>query len=81
MAYRCHKCEAQIFSLRLGYCSNCQEPISTEILPESKKQALAASELEYIEMREQLRARKDQAQKDQVLKNHQDQAIASFLDL
>jgi uncharacterized Zn finger protein (UPF0148 family) len=69
MAYSCHKCEAQIFSLRLGYCSNCQEPISTETLPESKKQALATAEREYTEMREQLRVQKEQEKKDQDLKD------------
>jgi uncharacterized Zn finger protein (UPF0148 family) len=69
MAYRCHKCETQIFSLRLGYCSNCQEPISTETLPESKKQALATAEREYTEMREQLRVQKEQEKKDQDLKD------------
>jgi ribosomal protein L37E len=75
MAYRCHKCEAQIFSLRLGYCSNCQEPISTEILPESKKQALATAEREYIEMREQLRAQKEQEQKEQARQDRLNQVI------
>jgi uncharacterized Zn finger protein (UPF0148 family) len=80
VAYRCHKCETQIFSLRLGYCSNCQTPISTEILPESKKQALATAEQEYIEMREQLKVQKDQEQKDQARKNQQNQTDGSFLD-
>jgi uncharacterized Zn finger protein (UPF0148 family) len=80
MAYRCHKCEAQIFSLRLGYCSNCQEPISTEILPESKKQALATAEREYIEMREQLRAQKEQEQKEQARQDRLNQVIRSSLD-
>jgi hypothetical protein len=50
-------------------------------LPESKKQALVESEREYIEMREQIRAQKEQEQKDQARKDRQDQAIASFLDL
>jgi predicted amidophosphoribosyltransferase len=59
MSYKCHKCEAQILSLRLGYCSNCREPISNEILPESKKQALAADEREYEQMRDLIRAEKD----------------------
>ena len=59
MSYKCHKCEAQILALRLGYCSNCREPISTEILPESKKQALAADEREYEQMRDRIRAEKD----------------------
>ena len=59
MSYKCHKCEAQILSLRLGYCSNCREPISREILPESKKQVLAADEREYEQMRDRIRAEKD----------------------
>jgi uncharacterized Zn finger protein (UPF0148 family) len=80
MAYRCHKCETQIFSLRLGYCSNCQEPISTEILPESKKQALATAEREYIEMREQLREQKEQEQKEQARQDRLNQVIRSSLD-
>jgi hypothetical protein len=58
MAYKCHKCEAQILVLRLGYCGNCREPISDEILPDSKKQALAAAEREYEEMRDRIRAQK-----------------------
>ncbi|WP_157259764.1 hypothetical protein [Chamaesiphon minutus] len=37
---------------------NCREPISEEILPESKKQALAAAEREYEEMRDRIRAQK-----------------------
>jgi hypothetical protein len=40
MAYKCHKCDEQILVLRLGSCGNCREPISSEILPESKKQSL-----------------------------------------
>ena len=59
MSYKCHKCEAQILSLRLGYCSNCREPIPGEILPESKKQALATDEREYEQMRDRIRAEKD----------------------
>ena len=47
MAYKCDKCEAAILVLRLGYCMNCREPISSEILPDSKKQALAEAEREY----------------------------------
>lgn len=58
MAYKCHKCEAPILVLRLGYCLNCREPISSEILPESKKQALAAAEREYEAMRDRIRAEK-----------------------
>jgi predicted amidophosphoribosyltransferase len=58
MAYKCHKCETQILVLRLGYCPNCREPISSEILPESKKQALAAAEREYEEMRDLIRSQK-----------------------
>jgi hypothetical protein len=58
MAYRCHNCEATILVLRLGYCINCREPISEEILPESKKQALAVAEREYEEMRDRIRAQK-----------------------
>jgi hypothetical protein len=50
---------AQILILRLGYCSNCREPISSEILPESKKEALAEAEREYEEMRDRIRAQKD----------------------
>jgi hypothetical protein len=52
MAYKCHNCEATILVLRLGYCVNCQEPISSDILPESKKQELAESEREYERQRE-----------------------------
>ena len=48
-----------ILSLRLGYCSNCREPIHIETLPESKKQALAANEREYEQMRDRIRAEKD----------------------
>jgi hypothetical protein len=58
MAYKCHKCEAPILVLRLGYCGNCREPISSEILPESKKKALAADEREYEEIRDRIRAQK-----------------------
>jgi hypothetical protein len=58
MAYKCHKCEAPILVLRLGYCGNCREPISSEILPESKKKALAAYEREYEEIRDRIRAQK-----------------------
>jgi hypothetical protein len=59
MAYWCNKCEAQILVLRLGYCMNCREPISTEILPESKQQALATAEREYEAKRDLIRAQKD----------------------
>ena len=59
MSYKCDKCEAMILSLRLGYCSNCREPIHIETLPESKKQALAANEREYEQMRDRIRAEKD----------------------
>jgi hypothetical protein len=59
MAYKCHKCEAPILVLRLGYCASCCEPISVEILPESKKKALAADEREYEETRDRLREQKD----------------------
>ncbi len=45
--------------LRLGYCSNCREPISSEILPDAKKQALVQSEREYEQMRDRLRQEKD----------------------
>jgi hypothetical protein len=58
MAYWCNKCEAQILVLRLGYCMNCREPISTEILPESKQQALATAEREYEAKRDLIRAQK-----------------------
>jgi hypothetical protein len=51
MAYKCQKCEAVILVLRLGYCVNCREPISSDILPESKKQELAESEREYERQR------------------------------
>lgn len=60
MAYWCHNCEAQILVLRLGYCMNCREPISTDILPESKQQALAAAEREYEAKRDLIRAQKGQ---------------------
>jgi hypothetical protein len=56
MSYKCHKCAAPILILRLGYCGSCREPISSEILTESKKQALAAEESEYEEMRDRVRA-------------------------
>jgi hypothetical protein len=59
MAYWCNKCEAQILVLRLGYCMSCREPISTEILPESKQQALATAEREYEAKRDLIRAKKD----------------------
>jgi hypothetical protein len=59
MAYKCHKCEAPILVLRLGYCVNCREPISSEILPEPKKQALAEAEREYEAKRDRIRAQKD----------------------
>jgi hypothetical protein len=58
MSYKCHKCEAPILILRLGYCGSCREPISRDILPESKKQALAAQESEYETMRDHVRAAK-----------------------
>jgi ferredoxin len=64
MAYTCHKCEAPILVLRLGYCSNCREPISSEILPESKKQELLDSEREYERQRELKLQQKDKKQKD-----------------
>jgi predicted amidophosphoribosyltransferase len=64
MSYKCQKCEALILTLRLGYCSNCREPISSDILPESKKQALAADEREYEEMRDRIRAQKDARQRE-----------------
>jgi hypothetical protein len=51
MAYRCQNCEALILVLRVGYCVNCREPISSDILPESKKQELAESEREYERQR------------------------------
>jgi hypothetical protein len=60
MAYKCHKCDAQILVLRLGYCGNCRAPISSEILPESKKQSLLESEREYAEMRDRIRAENDE---------------------
>jgi hypothetical protein len=59
MSYKCHKCEAPILILRLGYCASCREPISSDILPESKKQALATRESEYEAMRDQVRAAKN----------------------
>ncbi len=37
---------------------NCREPISTDILPESKQQALAAAEREYEAKRDLIRAQK-----------------------
>jgi hypothetical protein len=55
MSYKCHKCEALILILRLGYCGSCREPISSEILTESKKQALAVEESEYEAMRDRVR--------------------------
>jgi hypothetical protein len=58
MSYKCHKCEAPILILRLGYCGSCREPISSDILTESKKQALAAAESEYEAMRDQVRVAK-----------------------
>ncbi len=60
MAYWCNKCETQILVLRLGYCMNCREPISTDILPESKQQALTAAEREYEAKRDLVRAQKRQ---------------------
>ncbi len=39
---------------------NCREPISTDILPESKQQALAAAEREYEAKRDLIRAQKGQ---------------------
>ncbi len=59
MAYKCQKCDAQILVLRLGYCLNCREPISSEILPDSKKQELAEAEREYERQREQILQAKD----------------------
>jgi hypothetical protein len=59
MSYKCDKCEAMILSLRLGYCSNCREPIHIETLPEAKKQALAAEEREYEQIRDRIRAEKE----------------------
>ncbi len=59
MSYKCDKCEAMILSLRLGYCSNCREPIHIETLPEAKQQALAAAEREYEQMRDRIRAEKE----------------------
>jgi hypothetical protein len=59
MSYKCHKCAAPILILRLGYCGSCREPISSEVLTESKKQALAAEEREYEEMRDRLRAERE----------------------
>jgi hypothetical protein len=59
MSYKCHKCEAPILVLRLGYCGSCREPISSDILTESKKQALATAESEYEAMRDRVRAEKD----------------------
>jgi hypothetical protein len=54
MAYICEKCNSPILVLRLGVCGNCRSPISTEILPESKKQALLEAEREYEENRDRL---------------------------
>lgn len=62
MAYKCHNCEALILVLRLGYCINCREPISSDILPESKKQELAESEREYERQRELKLQQKDKKQ-------------------
>jgi hypothetical protein len=62
MAYKCHKCDAPILVLRLGYCSNCREPISGDILTESKKQELAESEREYERQRELKRQQQDKQQ-------------------
>jgi hypothetical protein len=59
MSYKCDKCESLILSLRLGYCSNCREPIHVETLPESKQQALEQAEREYAAMRDRVRAEKD----------------------
>jgi hypothetical protein len=59
MSYKCDKCESLILSLRLGYCSNCREPIHIETLPESKQQALEQAEREYAAMRDRVRAEKD----------------------
>ncbi len=56
MSYKCHKCAAPILILRLGYCGSCREPISSEILSESKKRALTIAESEYEAMRERVRA-------------------------
>jgi hypothetical protein len=64
MSYKCDKCEALILSLRLGYCSNCREPIHIETLPKSKQQALEQAEREYAAMRERVRAEKDIHQHD-----------------
>ncbi len=58
MPHKCHKCEAVILVLRLGYCMNCKEPISSEILPDAKKQALAQSEQEYEAKRDLIREKK-----------------------
>lgn len=58
MAYKCHKCETQILVLRLGYCGSCREPISSDILPESKQKSLAADEREYQAMRDQIVSQK-----------------------
>jgi molecular chaperone GrpE (heat shock protein) len=46
-------------SLRLGYCPNCREPISQDILPNDKKQSLLQAEREYEEMRERQLAEKE----------------------
>ncbi len=63
MSYKCHKCAAPILILRLGYCGSCHEPISSEILTEAKKQALAAEEREYEEMRDRVRAEREARKK------------------
>jgi predicted amidophosphoribosyltransferase len=60
MAYKCQKCEAQILVLRVGYCSNCREPIPSDVLPESKKQKLIESEREYLKFRDLARAENDE---------------------
>ncbi|WP_309742525.1 MULTISPECIES: hypothetical protein [unclassified Chamaesiphon] len=77
MSYKCDKCEALILSLRLGYCSNCREPIHSETLPESKKQALAAAEREYEQMRDRIRAEKELHQQRQ---KHNSQTRISIID-
>jgi hypothetical protein len=63
MSYKCHKCAAPILILRLGYCGSCREPISSEILTESKKQSLAAEEREYEKMRDRVRAEREARKK------------------
>jgi uncharacterized Zn finger protein (UPF0148 family) len=62
MAYKCQKCDAPLLVLRLGYCSNCREPISSDILTESKKQELVESEREYERERELKLQQKDKKQ-------------------